>query len=167
MITLNTFGVVMLIIAIVSIVINIIQLQKQLQVKKETFRPIYNGLIGLFNDINNKVSYCYHEKRNRLLATDNAYNSAEALKQNFDEFLSESISYLNTFREHIVPILKTMDSDEKRIFNAADFALTDEQRESRKKASEKWQLQQEIERIKLDKELEQLKSQAAKVKRSL
>jgi len=46
MITLNTFGVVMLVIAIVSIVINLIQLQKQLQVKKETLTPIYNGLIG-------------------------------------------------------------------------------------------------------------------------
>ncbi len=167
MITLNVFGVVMLAIAIISIVINILQLQKQLQVKKEKFRPIYNGLIGLFNDVNNKVSYCYYEKRNHLLATDNAYNSAETLKQNFNEFISESISYLNTFREHIVPILKTMDSDEERIFKAADFGITDEQRESKRKANEKWQLQQEIEGIRLAKELEQLKSKAVKIKRSL
>jgi flagellar biosynthesis protein FlhB len=51
MITLDTFGAVTLTIAIVSIVMNIIQFQKQLQMKKETLKPIYNGLIGLFNDL--------------------------------------------------------------------------------------------------------------------
>ena len=59
MITLDTFNMVMLAIAVTSIVLNIIQFQT----KRTIFKPIHNGLIGLLNDVKNKGTYC-HGRRN-------------------------------------------------------------------------------------------------------
>jgi len=157
MITLDTFGVVTLMGIIVSVVINIIQYQKQRQMKKETLRPIYNGLIGLFNDVKNKGTHC-HRRQNLLFARDNPYNTVEALKRNFYEFIIETISHFESLREHIVPILKTVDPSEESVFKGADFGITDKEKEVRKKFDERWQIQQEIDRRRLTEELEQLKS---------
>jgi hypothetical protein len=83
----------------------------------------------------------------------------EALRRNFYEFIAETISHFESLREHIVPILKTIDPSEERVFKGADFGVTDKEKEVRKKFDEKWQIQQEIERRKLTKELEQLKKE--------
>lgn len=62
MITLSTFEIVSLAIAIGLGMLNIIQFQRQLRIEKERFKPIYNGLIGIYNHVNNKVSYYYWDK---------------------------------------------------------------------------------------------------------
>ena len=113
MITLDIVGVVTL----VSIVINIWQFQKWRQIKKETLKPIYNGLIGLFNDVKNKGTYCYG-RRNLLFARNTPYNTIEVLRWNFYEFITETISDFESLREHIVPILKTIEPREERVFKA-------------------------------------------------
>lgn len=142
-------------------VLNIIQFQKQLQMKRETLKPIYNGLIGLFNDVKNKGTHCYG-RQNLLFGRDNPYNNVQILKWNFFEFITETINHFQSLREHIVPILKTIEPSEDRVFKEANFAVAKEEKEARKRFGERWEIQEkirhEIELTKLGKELEQLKS---------
>lgn len=147
MITLDTFNMVMLAIAVTSIVLNIIQFQT----KRTIFKPTYNGLIGLLNDVKNRSMHCYG-KQNILFAKDNPHKDIETLKWDFWEFAREVIGYLDGFREHIVAILKTMNPNEDQIFKAADFALTEEDKKIRKEISEEMRRKRKLLEQKISKE---------------
>lgn len=130
MITFSIVEITSLAIAIGLGVLNVIQFQNQRLLKKETLRPIYNGLIGIFNDVKNKGTYWY-VKRNLLFAKSYPYKTPETLKGNLFEFANETINHLENLREHIVPILKTIDPSEERVFKGVDFGLTDREKELR------------------------------------
>lgn len=80
------------------------------------------------------------------------------MQRNFYEFIVQTRSDVSDLREHVVSMLKTMDSNEERVFKAADFGLPTEEKEFREKANQNRLLKEEIDRIKLTKELERLKS---------
>jgi len=160
MITLNTLDIILLALSIISIVINIIQYQKQHQMEKEKFIPIYDGLVGLFNDVKNKNTNLYM-KQNLLYSKDNPYKEIETLKWNFWEFITENITHLDSLREQIVPILKTIDPSEERVFTGVEFRLTNQEKNTRKilfdNMQERLQKEQEIRRLETMKKLEELK----------
>jgi len=157
MITLNWFDVGLLIVTIFSVVGNILQFQKLSQIEKQRFTPLYNGLVGLFNDAKNKGQYCYL-RQSFLLAPDSPYKSIESLRGNFYEFTVEAAKDFNSLVEHIVAILKTIDPSDKRVFKGIDFALTEREKKMREQLDEKLRTQEQIRQGKLDKELEQLRS---------
>ena len=163
MIMLNWLDVGLLIVAIVSVVWNILQYQKLSQIEKQRFIPIYNGLVGLFNDAKNKSLHCY-TRQSFLLAPNNPYKSIESLRGNFYEFMVEAAKDFNSLVEHIVAILKTIDPSDKRVFKGIDFAVTDKEKETREQVDRRLRTQQEIEQRKLDKQLGQLKRKESKEK---
>jgi len=157
MITLSWLDVGLLAVTTVSVVWNILQYQKLSQIEKQRFTPIYNGLVGLFNDAKNKSLHCY-TRQSFLLAPDNPYKSIESLRGNFYEFTVEAAKDFNGLVEHIVPILKTIDPTDKGVFKGIDFAVTEKEKEVREQARRRLRTQQEIQQRKLDKELERLKN---------
>ena len=120
-------------VAIISIVINIIQWQKS----RLFIKPIYNGMLGLFNDIKSKILPCY-QKQAILFNADNPHKDAETLRWDFYEFAQQIISYLEGFKEHIVAVLKSMEKSEKEIFKAAEFGLTEDEKIRQKEFLELW-----------------------------
>ena len=127
-ISLSLFELITLGLAITFGVLNIIQFRNYRQIRKETLNPIYNGLIGLLNAINAKIGYWWGEKAKFLKQEKIPYETIPALKQNFYEFVTESLSHLSGLREHIVSTLKTIEPDENKVFRAADYLLTPEQK---------------------------------------
>lgn len=119
--------------AIISIIINIIQYQKARLITK----PIYNGMLGLFNDIKSKILTCY-QKQNILFLANNPHKDIETLRWNFNEFAQQVIGYLEGFKEHIVAVLKSMEKSEKEIFKAAEFGLTEDEKTRQKEFTELW-----------------------------
>lgn len=157
MITLDTLSIITLLGIIASGIYNVMQWQQLRHIKKQTFKPIYNGLIGLFNDVKNKGTYCY-TRQSLLFHKDSPYKDIEVLRWNFYEFITETIAHFQSLREHIVPILKTIEPSEDRVFKEADFAVTQDEKEARKKISENWKIEQEIRRTRLTQELEELRT---------
>jgi len=157
MITLTWLDVGFLVATIVSVVYNILQSQKLSQIQEQSFTPIYNGLIGLFNDIKNKSLHCY-TRQSLLRAPDNPYKSIESLRGNFYEFMVETTNDFNGLVEHIVAILKTIDPTDKGVFKGVDFAVAEKEKKIREQVERMLGAQKEIEQRKLDKELERLKS---------
>lgn len=158
MVTLSWFEALTLVITVGFGILNIIQFQRQRQFKRDTLKPIYNGLIGLFNDVKNKGTHCY-TRQNLIFSKNSPYDNIDALKWNFYEFTMDSINHLQNLREHIVSILKIIDPSEKRVFREADFALTDGEKEARRIFQRSWQMQQEIAQQKLAKELQEPRKQ--------
>lgn len=156
MITLDWLSGGFLIVAVVSAVVNILQHQKLSQIQKQKVTPIYNGLVGLFNDIKNKSLHCY-ARQSFLHAPDNPYKSIESLRGNFYEFIVETAKDFNSLVEHIVAILKTIDPSDKRVFKGIDFAQTEEEKERMEQVSQRLRTQREIEQRKLDKQLRSVK----------
>lgn len=144
--------------SVVSIVFNILQYKDQKKIKEEKFTPIYNGLVGLFNDIKLKISN-YYLRQNLLFNPKNPFTDTEALRWDFYEFTISSISNLDSLREQVVPILKSIDANEDRIFKGADFGLTDEEKKQRKMFLEKWEEEQKILKKKRQTEFKALESQ--------
>ncbi len=130
-------------------VLNIIQFRSYRQIRKETLNPIYNGLIGLFNTINHKLGYWFVEKAKFLKEEKIPYDSIPALKRNFYEFVSDTLSYLSDLREHIVSTLKTIEPDQNKVFQAADYLLTDQQK--LEKLQKELAFEKEQKRIELEK----------------
>ena len=155
MITFSNTEIVSIAIAILSIFVNILQWTQIKTTRKEKFIPIYNGLIGLFNDIKLKISK-YYLKQNLIYSPKNPYKEMEALRWNFYEFTIEAISHLDSLRESVVPIIKSIDENEDRIFKGADFGLTVEEKRLKKLSYEKWEKDQEILKKKKETELEKL-----------
>ena len=141
---------------IISVVYNILQYKHIKTTQKEKFTPIFNGLIGLFNDIKLKISK-YYLKQNLMYSPKNPYQDIEALRWNFYEFTIEAISHLDSLRESIVPVIKSIDENEDRIFKGADFGLTIEEKNQKKLFIEKSRIDQEILKIKKEAELGKLK----------
>lgn len=138
-------------------ILNIVQLLRNRHMKKDTFKPIYNGLIGVFNDVKNREKQS-STKLSSLYSEGNPYGSLEVVKMNYHDFIRENIQNLASLREHIVPILKTIEPNQDKIFQASDFALTTQEKEFKDKFNESWMLKQEIEMEKSKKELASLKS---------
>lgn len=126
MIQFTTKELITLAIAIVSIVFNIIQWQKQ----RIFYKPIYNALAGLFNDIKTKEIHCYGWQK-ALESNANPEKDADSLRHQFLWFIRETIIHFAGIKEHIVAALKTMDKSDKEIFKAADFGLTPEEKRQR------------------------------------
>lgn len=122
----TTKELIFLAIAIISLALNIIQWQK----KKTLYKPIYNALVGLFNDTMNKRIY-YYGRQKELENPNISYNDVNNVKRDFLIFVQSTIIDLSCIREHIVAALKTMDESDKEIFKASDFGLTEAEKKQR------------------------------------
>jgi len=142
-------------ITIISAVFNFVQWKQIKTTQEEKLIPIYNGLIGLFNDIKLKISK-YYLKQTLIYSSKNPYKETEALRWNFYEFTIEAISHLDSLRESIVPVIKSIDENEDRIFKGTDFGLTIEEKRQKKLFIERAEKDQEILKKKREAELEKL-----------
>lgn len=147
------FGALSLAIAIGSGAVNALQYQRQTILEKEANRTVYNQLIGLYNDIDVTAYHYYYERQVPLLEADNPYDTVEALRENFLEFILQARSDMYILREHLVATLKTLDPDEERMFRAWEFGSTPKLKELRRRVRE---LEEEA---KLNKQIEELKRQ--------
>jgi len=147
--------IVLISITIISAVLNFIQWKQIKTTQEEKFVPIYNGLIGLFNDIKLKISK-YYLKQRLIFNPKNPPKEIEALQWNFYEFTIEAISHLDSLRESIVPVIKSIDENEDRIFKGVDFGLTVEEKRQKKLIMEISEKDQEILKKKKEAELEKL-----------
>lgn len=107
-------------IAIISLTFNIIQWQKQ----KNFYKPIYNALIGLFNEIKSKQIFYYGKQQS--LETGVCSD-----KDSFSQFIRLVTIDFEGIKEHLVATLKTMDKSDTEIFKASDFGLTEAEKKQR------------------------------------
>lgn len=112
-------------IAIISLGYNIIQWRKE----KTFYKPIYNALVGLFNEIKTKQIYYY--TRQKGLGSETYLQDANVVKNSFSEFIQQTIHDFEGTKEHLVAALKTMDKSDKEVFKATDFGLTDAEKKQR------------------------------------
>jgi len=144
-------------IAIVLGILNIIQFYK----KRGIFKPISNSLVGLFNDVKNKLILCYGE-RNKLWNQQYPYSEAEAVKWDYDSYIFAMIESLYGFQEHIVALLKSLEVSDDKVFQAINFGLTEDEKEQRKiymkkLAEEQKMYQENLEKTKKEQNMTDLK----------
>ncbi|HUU41206.1 MAG TPA: hypothetical protein VMW42_09705 [Desulfatiglandales bacterium] len=107
-------------------ILNIIQYYN----KKGVLKPISNSLIGLFNDVKDKLILAWGEK-NRLWNQSYPYKEGEEVKWDYDSFIFTMIESLYGFQEHIVATLKTLEVSDDKVFQAITFGLSKEEKEQR------------------------------------
>jgi hypothetical protein len=113
-------------VAIISIVLNIIQWQKQ----RIFYKPIYNALVGLFNDIKTK-QIDYYTRQKQLESRVYSAQDLNEITHSFSAFIRETTVDFEGVKEHLVAALKTMNPSEEEIFKASDFGLTSDDKRRR------------------------------------
>ena len=136
MLELSTIEIVSLSVAIISIIFNVIQAVYSYLRRNYYYKPIYNGLFGLFNNIKGKSLNIYG-KQNLLFKSDNPHNELNTVKWDYFEFTQEMINFLDGVREHIVSTLKSMQMTEEP-YKASEFGLTDEEKKQREEFSKQY-----------------------------
>jgi len=139
-------------IAIVLGILNIIQFYK----KRGIFKPISNSLVGLFNDVKDKLILCNGTK-NKLWNQQYPYSEAAAVKWDYDSYIFAMTEILYGFQEHIVALLKSLEVSDDKVFQAINFGLTEDEKEQRKiymknLAEAQKMYQKKLEEIKKEKE---------------
>jgi len=129
-------------ISIVLGVLNIIQYYR----KRGILKPISNSLVGLFNDVKNKLILC-NGQRNKLWAERYPHKSSLAVRWDYDDFIFTMIESLYGFQEHIVAMCESLGISGDKVFQAINFGLTEEEKEQRKMFFERWKEYQEKQQL--------------------
>jgi hypothetical protein len=120
--------------AVVSFVFNLWQLFRD----HYKYTPLKDSLIGLFNDLKGRQLRAYQRQH---LITSKASMSlpAEAIRLGFYDFVQETTQSLEQLREHVVASIHVLDPDAstQQVFRAAEFGLTEQERQFRQEGMER------------------------------
>jgi len=136
---LTVLDIILLSIALISLFGNLFQFMIWWRDKKKFYNPVFSALVALFNDIKSKTNNVYIRQQ-LLYNTKNPHEKLETLKWEFYEFTSAVIGYLQGFQETVVGVLVTLnpeDKEGKESFSAANYGLTEEEKNLRKAQLEK------------------------------
>jgi len=125
----------------ISLFLNLYQFMIWRRDQKTLFRPLSNALIALFNDIKLKATNVYLAQQ-VLHHQSNPHKDIATLRWEYSTFTQNVIANLQGFQESLVGILATLNPDDRdgtRVFRAAEYGLTPEDRELRRKNLERLQ----------------------------
>lgn len=124
---------------LLSLFLNLYQLMTAKKEKAALKAPLSNTLIALFNDIKSK-SITVHETQQFLFHKENPHKDLRTLRWEFLQFTKTIKNYLSGFQETLVGTLVTLNPEDKQgeiVFKAADYGLTEQDKEVKNKMMEK------------------------------
>jgi hypothetical protein len=124
-----------------SLFLNLYQFMIWRRDQKTLFRPLSNAVIALFNDIKLKATNVYLAQQ-VLYSPNSPHKDITTLRWEYGAFTQSVLAYLQGFQEALVGILATMNPDDpegERVFRAAEYGLTGDERELRRKNLERLQ----------------------------
>lgn len=128
---------------LISLFFNVFQAMIWWRDQKNLFRPLSNSLVALFNDIKAKSLHCFFVQ-NTLWNPNNPHKEMDTLRWEYGAFTQTMITALQGFQESVVGVYTTLNPDDKdgaKVFRAADYGLTQQEREFKQKNLERLQAQ--------------------------
>jgi hypothetical protein len=116
---------------IVSLFLNLYQMMIAKKEKAALQAPLSNSLIALFNDVKSKTTKVF-ETQEFLFHKQNPHKEIETLRWEYFQFTKNVMNFLNGFQESLVGILVTLNPEDKqgeKAFKAADYGLTEQEKE--------------------------------------
>lgn len=97
------------------------------------YDPLRDSLIGLFNDLKGRSLRAFMRQQ-LIISPAGMSQSLESVRLQFYDFVQETTQDFEQLREHVVALIHTLDPSlsSQEVFKAADFGLTDEERQFRK-----------------------------------
>lgn len=141
---LNALDLILLVIALISLLGNVIQFMIWWRDQKNLYQPISKALTGLFNDIKNKANHAMWVQ-NTLFMPKNPHKDVETIRWEYGTYAQTVWNYLQGFQEAVVAVLVSLDpedKDGKAAFRASDYGLTDEEKAIRRQNLETLRLGQ-------------------------
>lgn len=135
---------------ILALFLNLYQLMTAKKEKAALHNPLSNSLIALFNDVKSKSTSVF-ETQQFLFHKRNPHKDIDTLRWEYFQFTKNIINYLNGFQENLVGVLATLNPEDKqgeKAFKAADYGLTEQEKELKRRYMDRLKDQQ----IKQDKE---------------
>ena len=130
---------------ILALFLNLYQLMLSIKEKATLHAPLSNSLIALFNDVKSKKTSVF-ETEQFLFHKQNPHKDIDTLRWEYFQFTKNVNNFLNGFQENIVGALVTLNPEDKRgekVFNAADYGLTEAEKEFKRTYFANHQLKQE------------------------
>jgi hypothetical protein len=139
---LNLLDIFFIIAALVSLGFNIVQHVG----KRKSIGPLKSQMIGLFNDIKAKSQYAYQTQKT-IFSPNNPHKDIKTLQWEYAAFTQTMISNFQGFQENVVGLLVSINPSDKEgneAFRAANYGLTDEEKELRHQYKTKLAQQQKV-----------------------
>ncbi len=124
---------------LISLFINLYQLMVYKREKAAFQTPLTNSLIALFNDVKSKSTNVY-AIQNLILHKLNPHKDISTIKWEYYQFCQTTIAHLIGFQESLVGVLATLNPKDKtgeQAFRAGDYGLTQEEKDFKKKFTER------------------------------
>lgn len=115
--------------SIISLVLNILQWKE----RKASKEPLSNSLVSIFNDIKSKSNNIYFVY-SALFSENNPHKDIETMRWEYGLFAQSVLGYFQGFQEQLVGVLvslKPEDKDGQQAFRAADYGLTEKEKDLR------------------------------------
>jgi len=128
---LRTLEIFFIIATILSLFLNLYQLMRARKEKAALRAPLSNGLIALFNDVKSKTTSVF-ETQQVLFSKQNPHKEIDTLRWEYFQFTRNVINFLSGFQESLVAALVTLNPEDKegeKVFQAADYGLTEQEKE--------------------------------------
>jgi hypothetical protein len=116
---------------ILSLFLNLYQLMTAKKERAALQAPLSNSLIALFNDVKSKTTSVF-ETQQFLFHKQNPHKDIDTLRWEYLQFTKNVINLLNGFQENLVGALVTLNPKDKqgeKAFKAADYGLTEQEKE--------------------------------------
>ena len=127
--TLTHLEALFLLLAVVSVVFNILQWQD----RKKRNEPLSNALRALFNDIKTKENSIYFFY-STIFNPNNPHQDVATLRWEYGLFSQAVLGHLAGFKEAVVGALATLNPEDKegsQVARASDYGLSDEEKKLR------------------------------------
>ena len=116
---------------ILALFLNLYQLMLSIKAKASLQAPLSNSLIALFNDVKSKSTSVF-DTQQFLFHKQNPHKDIDTLRWEYFQFTKNVINFLNGFQENLVGALVTLNPEDKqgeKAFKAADYGLTEQEKE--------------------------------------
>ncbi|MDD1779286.1 MAG: hypothetical protein LUQ65_14055 [Candidatus Helarchaeota archaeon] len=141
---LTTLEIFFIITTILSLFLNLYQLMTARKEKAALRAPLSNSLIALFNDVKSKTTSLF-ETQQFLFSKQNPHKEIDTLRWDYFQFTKNVINFLSGFQESLVGTLVTLNPEDKegeKAFKAANYGLTEQEKELRRGYMERFKDQQ-------------------------
>jgi len=141
---LTTLEIFFIITTILSLFLNLYQLMRARKEKAALRAPLSNSLIALFNDVKSKTTSVF-ETQQVLFSKQNPHKEIDTLRWEYFQFTKNVINFLSGFQESLIGALVTLNPEDKegeKVFKAADYGLTEQEKELRRGYMEHFEDQQ-------------------------
>jgi hypothetical protein len=130
---LNWLDIILIVIALLSIVGNLIQGMIWWRDQKRFYLPIEKSVVGLFNTIKHKINHTAWTQ-GVISNPNNPHKEIATLKHEYSQYIQSIATFLLGLQETVVSIYMSFNPSDKKgeeAFKASEFGLSDEDKEVR------------------------------------